>query len=120
MDKGTTLVCDSAISAEVYDGSRRHNYQPFGDVAQTVQAQYGTGGNNTPIVVGGGETYDARGNGDGSVACTITGDHQSRITDYTAIVIDKEKREMEEENSTVKGGDAMNDVSMVVRRLTPL
>lgn len=30
--------------------------------------------------------YDARGNGDGAVACTITGDHQSRVTDYTALV----------------------------------
>jgi len=30
--------------------------------------------------------YDARGNGDGIVCPTITGDHQNRITDYTAIV----------------------------------
>ena len=33
-----------------------------------------------------GITFDARGNGDGYVSATITGDHQSRITDYTAIV----------------------------------
>ena len=31
--------------------------------------------------------YDARGNGDGKIACTLTGDHQSRITDYTAIAV---------------------------------
>lgn len=31
--------------------------------------------------------YDTRGNGDGKTACTLTGDHQSRVTDYTAIVI---------------------------------
>lgn len=35
----------------VFDASRRHDYKPFGDVAETVQAQYGTGGNNTPIVM---------------------------------------------------------------------
>jgi DNA (cytosine-5)-methyltransferase 1 len=38
---------------------------------------------------GGSETlavYDARGNGDGKVPCTLTGDHQSRVTDYTALV----------------------------------
>ena len=29
--------------------------------------------------------YDARGNGNGEIAPTITGDHQNRITDYTAI-----------------------------------
>ena len=31
--------------------------------------------------------YDARGNGGGGVCPTITGDHQDRITDYTAIVL---------------------------------
>ena len=31
--------------------------------------------------------FDARGNGDGKTVCTITGDHQSRITDYTAICV---------------------------------
>ena len=31
--------------------------------------------------------YDARGNGDGKTACTLTKDHQSRVTDYTAIVM---------------------------------
>lgn len=39
--------------------------------------------------------YDARGNGDGSVSPTLTGDHQSRITDYTAIAV--EEREMKQE-----------------------
>lgn len=29
--------------------------------------------------------YDARGNGDGMTAPTLTGDHQNRVTDYTAI-----------------------------------
>lgn len=32
--------------------------------------------------------YDARGNGGGEVCPTITGDHQNRITDYTAIVVE--------------------------------
>jgi DNA (cytosine-5)-methyltransferase 1 len=31
--------------------------------------------------------YDARGNGDGAVASTLAGDHQNRVTDYTAIVV---------------------------------
>lgn len=33
--------------------------------------------------------YDARGNGDGKIAPTITGDHENRITDYTAIAIER-------------------------------
>lgn len=31
--------------------------------------------------------YDARGNGDGQTVCTITGDHENRVTDYTALCI---------------------------------
>ena len=32
--------------------------------------------------------YDARGNGNGNISPTLTGDHQSRITDYTAIAVE--------------------------------
>lgn len=31
--------------------------------------------------------YDARGNGDGSTVCTITGDHNDRVTDYTPLIV---------------------------------
>jgi DNA (cytosine-5)-methyltransferase 1 len=34
------------------------------------------------------KVFDARGNGDGKIVPTITGDHESRITDYTAIAVD--------------------------------
>jgi len=32
--------------------------------------------------------YDARGNGDGRVANTLTGDHEGRISDYTKVVVE--------------------------------
>ena len=38
-----------------------------------------------PIVL----IYDARGNGGGGTSPTIAGDHQDRVTDYTAIVVEK-------------------------------
>lgn len=38
-------------------------------------------------------TYDARGNGDGQTTCTLTGDHQDRVTDYTALVVEKNETE---------------------------
>lgn len=44
--------------------------------------------------------YDARGNSDGVTSPTITGDHNSRITDYTSVVIEK-------------------IIRWIVRRLTP-
>lgn len=39
-----------------------------------------------PVVL----VFDARGNGGGVIAPTVTGDHQNRITDYTAIVVEYE------------------------------
>lgn len=50
------------------------------DVTGTLRAQeHG----HQPIV------FDARGNGDGKIVPTITGDHENRITDYTAIAIER-------------------------------
>lgn len=40
-----------SVSAEVFDSQRWHGYEPFGDTAGTVTAQYGTGGGNAPIVL---------------------------------------------------------------------
>jgi hypothetical protein len=37
--------------------------------------------------------FDARGNGGGGITPTITGDHQNRVTDYTAIVLEIHERE---------------------------
>lgn len=52
------------------------------DVSPTLRAQdHG----HPPCVL----IYDARGNGDGVVSPTITGDHQNRITDYTAILVER-------------------------------
>lgn len=47
--------------------------------------------------------YDARGNGDGGIVPTLTGDHESRVTDYTALAVFLEKLRR-----------------YIVRRLTPL
>ena len=51
-------------------------------VAPTLSGSDGGGGRTVC-----GYIYDERGNGDGKTACTLTGDHQSRVTDYTAIVM---------------------------------
>lgn len=47
-----------------------------------------------------GVVYDARGNGNGKICPTLTGDHENRVTDYTAIY-------------------AENLPPWIVRRLTP-
>lgn len=47
------------------------------------------GGNCVPSVCI--KTFDARGNGDGDTVGTITGDHEGRITDYTSVIVEKNK-----------------------------
>lgn len=81
---------------------------------------------------GGGRTvcgyiYDARGNGDGKTACTLTGDHQSRVTDYTAIVMRQHNfGEYREDVGTLTAHNGTRHASETlvvggqVRRLTPL
>ena len=46
------------MNLSVYDASRRHNYEEFKDVCETVQSHYGTGGNNVPLVVNSCEKKD--------------------------------------------------------------
>lgn len=82
--------------------------------------------------------YDARGNGDGRTCPTITGDHENRITDYTAIAIER-KTFNEQSFSCYKESDkcstlkakagnigngsecliAEKTIRWIVRRLTP-
>lgn len=83
--------------------------------------------------------YDARGNGDGRICPTITGDHENRITDYTAIAIER-KTFNEQSFSHYKESDkcstlkakagnigngsecliAEKAIRWIVRRLTPV
>lgn len=83
--------------------------------------------------------YDARGNGDGKIVPTITGDHENRITDYTAIAIER-KTFNEQSFSGYKESDkcstlkakagnigngsecliAEKTIRWIVRRLTPV
>ena len=40
--------------------------------------------------------WDARGNGNGRISATLTGDHDNRITDYTNVVVQKEEPDAHE------------------------
>lgn len=44
------------------------------------------GGNSVPSVCA--KVYDVRGNGDGETVPTLTGDHENRVTDYTAVAVE--------------------------------
>lgn len=79
--EGVSYTLNTIDRPAVYDYDRRHDKCQGVEVAPTVTAKYGTGGGNTPLV------YDARGNGEGGTVPTITGDHQNRVTDYTALAV---------------------------------
>ena len=90
------------------------------------------------------EIYDARGHGGKGVCLTITGDHEDRITDYTAVVVHEGNESVsyglcrasynqgknaqfnfsiDEEKiatQTAKGPGAVVTAASVARRLTPL
>jgi site-specific DNA-cytosine methylase len=53
------------------------------DVIGTIGTNANASGRSTPMVL----TFDARGNGEGVGDNTLSGDHQNRVTDYTAIVL---------------------------------
>ena len=98
------------------------------EISGTLQAKTNGGQSlnfQNPVV------YDARGNCDGSTVPTLTGDHQNRVTDYTAICIGNGQLHnisMAEQMNTL---DCMHDQQAIitngkpprryiVRRLTPL
>ena len=73
----------AVVQPVVYDGANitspvnASNPQP-GDPCHTLS----TDSRNYVVAC-----YDARGNGDGQTASTITGDHENRVTDYTNVVL---------------------------------
>ena len=58
------------------------------DKTHTLQAKPNGGQslNCMPVLI-----FDARGNGEGGVSPTLTGDHQDRITDYTALIVSRKQ-----------------------------
>ena len=57
------------------------NNPKWGDPCHPLAAQ----GHSPAVCV---KTYDARGNGDGDIVGTVTGDHERRVTDYTSVVVE--------------------------------
>jgi len=60
-----------------------------GEIAATLQTRYhaGSGGDAATVV------YDCRGNGDGETCPTVTGDHNNRVTDFSAVAVKRIENE---------------------------
>jgi DNA (cytosine-5)-methyltransferase 1 len=131
--KGGDPTCNQGGNLIVYpDKARaltaRHDSSPCDDRGQNIAV-----------------IYDARGNGDGKVSPTMTGDHNDRITDYTAVCVEEKPSYCLDRASYNQGQNALFDISIqeeqaqtlvakgphavaeairkiryIVRRLTPL
>ena len=107
-------------------------------ICPTLPASMGLGGGYVPMVTE-RKIFNAQGNGDGQIAPIITGDHQNRITDYTAIAIERNtfneqsfshyKESGKCSTLKAKAGNIGNgseclvaekNVRWIVRRLTPV
>ena len=76
IDRGQNVIAYSTT------GTNCGGYK-LADTSATLLTKYhyGSGGDAALCV------YDARGNGDGKTVPNLTGDHENRVTDYTAICI---------------------------------
>lgn len=75
--------CNQGGNVVVYAADCR-NLRLTKEVSGTLQAKENGGYSlnyQNPVV------YDARGNGDGKIVPTLTGDHENRIPDYTALAV---------------------------------
>ena len=87
-DAGTGSCESGKPVISVDQGGGKSGAHSYEDVSPTLTCTHG----GEPAVA---YTYDARGNGDGDMVNTITGDHQNRVTDYTAVVLEPRGFEMQ-------------------------
>lgn len=96
---------DNARCLTPWDSQSKRIFEPQG-VYPCLQAMGDGGANNTAVLIQ-SVCYDARGNGDGIISPTITGDHNSRITDYTTLVM--QSAGFHGQNSITAGGVGLRE-----------
>lgn len=80
-----SLASNSMKSANPHSGFNETNVSRTLDCSDQNPAK-----NQGGLVIVQASVFDARGNGDGKIVPTITGSHESSITDYTAIAIERQ------------------------------
>lgn len=85
---GTLRASEHGHQPIVLESNQVHATVSQTGICPTLPASMGLGGGYVPMVTE-RKIFDARGNGDGQIVPTITGDHENRITDYTAIAIER-------------------------------
>lgn len=77
-----------AVNSNSMKSSNPHSGCYKTEVAGTIMASGCAPNNQGGTCIVERRVYDARGNGNGGISHTITGDHESRIRDYTNVVIE--------------------------------
>jgi DNA (cytosine-5)-methyltransferase 1 len=85
---GTLRASEHGHQPIVLESNQVHATVSQTGICPTLPASMGMGGGYIPMITD-RKVFDARGNGDGKIVPTITGDHENRITDYTAIAIER-------------------------------
>lgn len=132
------IVFESNAQPIVLESNQIHATITQTGICPTLPASMGLGGGYVPMITD-RKVFDGRGNGGGKIVPTITGDHENRITDYTAIAIER-KTFNEQSFSHYKESDkcstlkakagnigngsecliAEKAIRWIVRRLTPV
>lgn len=110
IDRGQNVVCyDTTQITSPQNYSNPKN----GDPCHPLAAQQ-----HPPLVV-----YDARVNGDGAHCPTLTGDHENRVTDYTAVTVYRSQKigeyAADGTASTMAARDFKSPRDLVVERSKP-
>ena len=92
---GRTVYGISSYESNAMKSSNPESGISEAETARTLDCN----GGNPACNQGGMLVYDSRGNGDGTTVPTMTGDHQNRVTDYTAIVLHESAGEYAENAS---------------------
>lgn len=121
----------SSYYSEAMKSANPHAWIYEAETSRTLDANGGNPAcNQGGLAIISPAVYDARGNGDGKTVCTITGDHNGHISDYTALAVAYNCRNHASApvSSTLQaksdGGQSLNYINpvldgYVVRRLTP-
>jgi DNA (cytosine-5)-methyltransferase 1 len=85
---GTLRASEHGHQPIVLESNQVHATVSQTGICPTLPASMGLGGGYVPMVTE-RKIFDARRNGDGQIVPTITVDRENRITDYTAIAIER-------------------------------
>lgn len=85
---GITAYSFDSLASNSMKSKNPHSGCRVVEISKTLDTTYPDPSKNQGGIAIVQQIYDCRGNGDGKTAPTITGDHNNRVTDYTACIVE--------------------------------